>query len=129
MALGNSRPHNGGRDWQLGFLALELAKHQLAYKVTGTPRAERKLLWLTGHNAQVTLPFVQSYCYLEHVRSGRWVAVSEWDGRAMASGCSVRSASSVCRGLPLRTWSSISVTSSIGTPRLPCSVSRPFSKM
>ena len=89
MALGTSRPHNGGRDWQLGFLALELAKHQLAYKVTGTPRAERKLLWLTGHNAQVTLPFVQSYCYLEHVRSGRWVAVSEWDGRAMASGCSV----------------------------------------
>lgn len=98
MALGNSRPRNGGVEWQNCYLALELHRHQLAYRVTRVPgptrisapnRPERKLLWLTGSNAQLTLPFVESYCYLEHVRSGRWIAVSEWDGKFMAAGCSL----------------------------------------
>ena len=92
MTLGTSRPHNGGRDWQLSYLALELAKNQLAYKVTpvaGPSKAYRRLLWLTPSNGHLTLPFVQSYCYLEHIDRGRWHAVSEWDGNVMARGCSV----------------------------------------
>ena len=89
MTLGTSRPHNGGIDWQNSFLAMELKRNDLAYKVTNTRRPDLKLLWLTGSNDKVTLPFVESYCHLEHVRNGRWVAVSEWDGKFMASGCSI----------------------------------------
>jgi hypothetical protein len=89
MALGNARARNGGREWQASFLAIELRRNDLAYKVTNTRRADRKLLWLTGSNGELTLPFVQSYCYLEHVQRGRWQAVSEVDGRIMATGCSL----------------------------------------
>ena len=92
MALGNSRPKNGGRDWQNSVLAIELTRNQLAYKVTGTRCSERKLLWLTGSNAELTLPFVQSYCSLEHIRRGRWNAVSAFDGRILATGCSLTDA-------------------------------------
>jgi len=89
MTLGLSRPRNGGREWQNCFLAVELQRNHLAYKVTNTRHPERKLLWLTGSNSEMTLPFVDSYCYLEHVARGRWNAVNEWDGRAMAHGCSL----------------------------------------
>lgn len=91
MSLGNTRAMNGGREWQNSFLAIELHRNQLAYRITLAPGcvAERKLLWLTGSNSQLTLPFVESYCYLEHLGRGRWAATSEWDGRVMARGCSV----------------------------------------
>jgi hypothetical protein len=89
MTLGLSRPRNGGREWQNLFLAIELHRNHLAYRVTNTRRPECKLLWLTGSNGELTLPFVQSYCYLEHIERGRWNARSEWDGRLMAHGCSI----------------------------------------
>jgi hypothetical protein len=92
MTLGLSRPRNGGIEWQNSFLAIELHRHQLAYRITpgtGIHKAQRKLLWLTGSNGELTLPFVQSYCILEHIERGRWHAVSEWDGRVMAHGCSI----------------------------------------
>lgn len=89
MALGNSRPRNGGRDFQHGVLAMELARHQLIYRVTPTRRSAMKTLWFTGSNEEVTLPYVQSYCLLVHERRGRWKAVAHWDGRLLASGSSV----------------------------------------
>lgn len=91
MSLGNTRAMNGGREWQNSFLAIELHRNQLAYRITPAPGrvAERKLLWLTGSNAELTLPYVESYCYLEHVRKGHWIAISELDGKFMASGCSL----------------------------------------
>lgn len=89
MALGTSRPKNGGREWQNGVLAIELSRHQLAYQVTDTRHADRKLLWLTPSAAGLTLPLIQSYCCLEHVCRGRWLATSEFNGRVMAVGCSI----------------------------------------
>ena len=92
MALGTSRPHNGGVDYQNGILTMELRRNQIAYRVTpvtGIHKDDHKVLWLTPSDGELTLPFVQSYCNLEHVTRGRWNAVSEWDGRVLATGCSL----------------------------------------
>lgn len=94
MALGTSRTRNWGKEAQAGALAILLQRAKVAYKVCPlrpvSPGQRRVSLWLTPSHNGLTLPFYGGSCAeLVTVRRDRWEARHLWDGRVLASGCSL----------------------------------------
>lgn len=76
-------------------LACLLAREHVAYQVRPitTPEGSKKRLslWLTASRNGVTLPFCHGSCAdLVNTRRGRWEAKHPFDGRTLATGCSLR---------------------------------------
>ncbi|MDP2326074.1 MAG: hypothetical protein Q8N51_18890 [Gammaproteobacteria bacterium] len=76
-------------------LACLLAREHVAYQVRPitTPAGDKKRLslWLAASRNGVTLPFYQGSCAeLVNIRRGRWEAKHPFDGRTLATGCSLR---------------------------------------
>lgn len=94
MALGTNRTRNWGKEAQECALALLLKRARVAYDVrpVRTPQGndKRLFLWLTPSHNGLTLPFYQGSCAdLVNVRRGRWEARHPFDGRVVATGCSL----------------------------------------
>lgn len=93
MTLGTSRPRNWGKDSQMVALALVLKCKRVAFDLRTTRALDgrrRQALWLTPSHNGVTLPFVQSFADIVHVKRGVWTATHPWDGRVLARGVSER---------------------------------------
>jgi hypothetical protein len=88
MALGNSRPRNWGKDFQMIALHDVLKRRRVAYQIKKSGKLLE--LWLTPSHNGVTLPFVQSFARLVNVRRGFWRAESIEDGGILATGVSER---------------------------------------
>lgn len=92
MALGTSRPRNGGVEFQVGVLNILLHQRKVNYRLVSHPRdRHRKDLWLNADDHHgLALPSVGSVATLVNTQRGRWEARDIFDGHVLATGYSLR---------------------------------------